>query len=574
MLVLDLVGVRSVMFLHDTSLTLLQLLPDELALRVLGCLDWLDLLLCSAVCRRWRALALDPLLWKALCDVQGWAWRPPRLSRQQPRMLTPPPDVSEDEGMGDEELSPTGSSHDPVRGRHRHPRGGSFDASASATPHLRDRRRAHSAAPALASAVPAPAPDYKLLHQTHVRLRARVLRGACRLRVLQDRTDDAGADGAGGAHTGAIYCAQLHALAGGPQVLFTGAKDRTVREWDLAAGRVRRVFAGAHANSVLGLCAHGARLASAGSDRVVALWDLADGTLLQRRADHIDSVLCVRMDARRLVSCSKGRSASRSGPPILTLRTDRTIRTYSMPDMEAEHRLVGHRAAVNAVSLSGKHIVSASGDRSVRLWDADTGELLHALENQHSRGYACQYLIHLFARLTSASIAAVDATLPFVLTGSSDKHLRLIDLTTGRGWSTAPDGDETRGPQPPAPPSARVPSAPRHAPPSLLATLTTCGACGADWLPQPVPARERRRAPTVAAHADLVRSVALGRELCVSTSYDLTVKVWDRASGALVADLAGGHTGRVFAVAFDASKVRPSFHDRVIDCMLISSRRL
>jgi hypothetical protein len=72
-----------------------------------------------------------------------------------------------------------------------------------------------------------------------------------------------------------------------------------------------------------------------------------------------------------------------------------------------------------------------------------------------------------------------------------------------------------------------------------------------------------------------VRSVALGEEFAVSGSYDLTIKVcwmqlrglngahnsvltqvWDRKTGALIADLNGGHTGRIFCVGFDCTKVR------------------
>jgi WD40 repeat protein len=66
--------------------------------------------------------------------------------------------------------------------------------------------------------------------------------------------------------------------------------------------------------------------------------------------------------------------------------TDRTVRTYSFPELELQHVLGAHRSAVNAVSLSGSFIVSASGDRSIRLWDADTGKLLRTFENHHSRG--------------------------------------------------------------------------------------------------------------------------------------------------------------------------------------------
>jgi F-box and WD-40 domain protein 1/11 len=56
-------------------------------------------------------------------------------------------------------------------------------------------------------------------------------------------------------------------------------------------------------------------------------------------------------------------------------------------------------------------------------------------------------------------------------------------------------------------------------------------------------------------HADLVRSVALGEEFVVSGSYDLSIKVWERKTGKLVADLTGGHTSRIFCIGFDCTKI-------------------
>lgn len=82
---------------------------------------------------------------------------------------------------------------------------------------------------------------------------------------------------------------------------------------------------------------------------------------------------------------------------LLTLSIDRTIRTYTLPDFEAHLVLEDHRAAVNAVSISDDLIVSGSGDRSMKLWDATNGDLLQSHENHHGRGcvlFAALYTPH------------------------------------------------------------------------------------------------------------------------------------------------------------------------------------
>jgi WD40 repeat protein len=71
---------------------------------------------------------------------------------------------------------------------------------------------------------------------------------------------------------------------------------------------------------------------------------------------------------------NKGISDIAFGPDGLTLVTaggDRTIRLWSVSDGRELRRMRGHRAAITAVAFSpdGKTVVSGSADRSVRLWD-------------------------------------------------------------------------------------------------------------------------------------------------------------------------------------------------------------
>jgi F-box and WD-40 domain protein 1/11 len=117
-----------------------------------------------------------------------------------------------------------------------------------------------------------------------------------------------------------IYCVQLYTYSlTNKQVIFTGSRDKTIREWDLRTGEVERVFEGVHTESVLSLCVKNGWMVSAGSDWKVVLWNLEKRIIGKGKGvdssaavkvlkDHTDSVLCVRFDDERLVSCSKGAS--------------------------------------------------------------------------------------------------------------------------------------------------------------------------------------------------------------------------------------------------------------------------
>jgi F-box and WD-40 domain protein 1/11 len=169
----------------------------------------------------------------------------------------------------------------------------------------RFRRQARHSAPSLLKSPHESSfaiPDYKLLHQTHIKLRNRFMSSSYRLSALQTQGAPTNA------HTNIIYCLQLYTYSKtGKQVLFTGSRDKTVREWNLSTGMVERVISGVHNSSVLSICVHNGYLASAGGDRQVAIWHLESDQLVKVLCDHDDSVLCVRFDDRRLVTCSKGK---------------------------------------------------------------------------------------------------------------------------------------------------------------------------------------------------------------------------------------------------------------------------
>jgi len=73
---------------------------------------------------------------------------------------------------------------------------------------------------------------------------------------------------------------------------------------------------------------------------------------------------------------------------LTAILKDETVRTYLFPNMVPHLVLEGHRAAVNTVALAGDLLASASGDRSIRIWNAENGNLVRVFENHHNRGYA------------------------------------------------------------------------------------------------------------------------------------------------------------------------------------------
>jgi WD40 repeat protein len=110
---------------------------------------------------------------------------------------------------------------------------------------------------------------------------------------------------------------------------------------------------------------HGRRLASAGSDRTVRVWDVAAARCVAVLAGHTDEVFAVAFhpDGKRLATAGR----------------DRAIGLWDLSTGEEVARLEGHTNYVFSLAFSpdGATLVSGSGDGTVRLWDTQPPALRH-----------------------------------------------------------------------------------------------------------------------------------------------------------------------------------------------------
>lgn len=149
-----------------------------------------------------------------------------------------------------------------------------------------------------------------------------------------------------------VYCLQYD-----DEKIISGLRDNTIKIWNRRTSECVRVLTG-HNGSVLCLQYDEQMIVSGSSDSTIRIWDLKTGELLNTLLHHCEAVLHLRFVNGMMVTCSKDRSIAvwQMNSP-----TDITIRRV----------LVGHRAAVNVVDFDEKYIVSASGDRTIKIWVSD-----------------------------------------------------------------------------------------------------------------------------------------------------------------------------------------------------------
>jgi WD40 repeat protein len=390
-------------------------------------------------------------------------------------------------------------------------------------------------------------------------------------------------------HTSAVYAC---AYSPDGRLIVSASGDRTLKLWDAQTGADLATLAG-HTLSVKG-CAFssdGRRIVSASGDDTLRLWDARTGAELATLKGDKVMGCAFSPDGRHIVSTSwdntlkfwDARTGAISHSHFLKL-------LYRVRDLcrslgrfrEEPATLVGHTFWVNTCAFSpdGSRIVSASDDKTLKVWDARTGAELATLADHAGGVKACAFspdgrrivsasedkTLKLWDAQTGAELVthqghkrdvtacAFSPDGGRIVSASLDNNLKLWDTRTGAELATLVG--HTKGTfEPGVDACAFSPDGSRIVSASKDETLKL-------W-----NARTGAEVSTLAGHKRDVTACAFSPDgsRVVSASRDDTLKLWDARTGADLATLAG-HTDAVHTCAFspDGSRIVSASDDKTL----------
>lgn len=214
--------------------------------------------------------------------------------------------------------------------------------------------------------------------------------------------------------------------------LASASEDATIKIWDWELGEPMKTLKG-HTKAVLDVDFGGPRggtlLASCSSDLTIKLWDPSDDYKNVRTLPgHDHSISCVRFVP------SGAAGAPLSGNLLVSASRDKTLRVWDVTTGYCVRTLHGHTDWVRAVtpSIDGRWLLSGGNDQVVRLWDAASGEVkitflghdhvVEAVAFAPSTAYPSLGKLAGYKKPPSAQLCG-----EFLATGGRDKVIKIWD---------------------------------------------------------------------------------------------------------------------------------------------------
>ncbi|ORY31121.1 dynein regulator [Rhizoclosmatium globosum] len=225
-------------------------------------------------------------------------------------------------------------------------------------------------------------------------------------------------------HRAAVTSIAFHPLYNS---IATASEDANVSIWDFETGEYERTLKG-HTKAVNAVAFDdgegrlGNLLATASSDLSIKLWDLQnDWKCIRTLQGHDEVVSAVAFTP--------------SGDFLVSASRDKTVKVWEVATGYCVRTIYGHEEWVRGVDVSedGKFVASCGNDHNIVISDINSGDVVNTLKG-HSHVVECVAFAPLLTSKTIEKIVgASEVAVPgqYVASGSRDNTVRVWDTETG-----------------------------------------------------------------------------------------------------------------------------------------------
>lgn len=249
-------------------------------------------------------------------------------------------------------------------------------------------------------------------------------------------------------HTGEIWSV---AITPDGRYAVSGSSDKTLRVWGLETGRCSRTLEG-HTGVVwsVAITPDGRFVVSGGE--ALRVWDLEIGQCIRTLERHTDQVSSLAITPDRLSRLGKGKIAlekariawedqvsslaiTPDGRYAVSGSMDKTLRVWDLETGRCTRTLKGHTGKIWSVAITpdGRYAVSGSGgtDGKLRVWDLEIGQCISTIEGYQVR---IQMLGMTPDERQIINVQSVTLTPDgrYAVSGGWDATLRVWDLAIGQ----------------------------------------------------------------------------------------------------------------------------------------------
>ncbi|KAK6529118.1 U3 small nucleolar RNA-associated protein 13 [Orbilia ellipsospora] len=186
-----------------------------------------------------------------------------------------------------------------------------------------------------------------------------------------------------------------------PKFMITGSKDSTIKRWEVPKapeGQTKVIIKSskalftrkAHDKDInfIDISSDDKLFATASQDRTVKVWSTETGETLGICKGHRRGVWSVRFGPSHVTASTVGGEGA--GRLLVTASGDKTVRLWNLADYSCIKTLEGHSGIVlKAMWLNnGLQVVSAGGEGLVKVWEARSGECVSTLDGHEDKVWA------------------------------------------------------------------------------------------------------------------------------------------------------------------------------------------